>query len=243
MWSISDVKSKGKAAFKKNYWRCVLASLILSILAAGSSAAGQTGNANNIQNLDTSGMSGEELSMLAGFLVAFASFLLIFSIIWIILRIFVLNPLEVGCRVFFKENLDNDATLDELKAGFGDYKRSAITILLRDIFLALWFCLLIIPGIIKSYSYKMVPYILLDEPQLSAKEVITRSREMMNGHKWRAFLLDLSFIGWELLSLITCGLVGLFYVSPYENSTQAALYKELKGSNGQTAETVETVQE
>ena len=84
MWSISDVKSKGKAAFKKNYWRCVLASLILSILAAGSSAAGQTGNANNIQNLDTSGMSGEELSMLAGFLVAFASFLIIFSIIFYI---------------------------------------------------------------------------------------------------------------------------------------------------------------
>ncbi len=243
MWSISDVKSKGKAAFKKNYWRCVLASLILSILAAGSSAVGQTSNANNLQNLDTSGMSSEELSMLAGVLAVFASFLLVFSIIWIILRIFVLNPLEVGCRIFFKENLENDATLDELKAGFGDYKRSVITILLRDIFLALWFCLLVIPGIIKSYSYKMVPYILLDEPQLSAKEVITRSREMMNGHKWRAFLLDLSFIGWELLSLITCGLVGLFYVSPYENSTQAALYKELKGSNGQTAETVETVQE
>ena len=74
----------------------------------------------------------------------------------------------------------------------------------------------------------MVPYILLDEPELSPKEVITRSRKMMNGNKWRAFLLDLSFIGWALLSLITCGLVGLLYEEPYRRSARAALYHELK---------------
>ena len=100
--------------------------------------------------------------------------------------------------------------------------------LLRDVFLALWYCLLFIPGIIKSYSYMMVPYIVNDNPELSAKEVITRSREMMNGNKWRAFLLDLSFIGWVLLSLMTCGIVGVFYSEPYRRSARAALYLELK---------------
>ena len=78
------------------------------------------------------------------------------------------------------------------------------------------------------YSYRMVPYIIKDNPELSATEVITRSREMMNGNKWRAFLLDLSFIGWILLCVITLGIAAFFWVGPYMSSTDAALYLELK---------------
>ena len=74
----------------------------------------------------------------------------------------------------------------------------------------------------------MVPFILKDNPELSATEAITRSREMMNGNKWRAFLLDLSFIGWVLLGCITCGIVQFFWTTPYMYSTHAALYLELK---------------
>ena len=74
----------------------------------------------------------------------------------------------------------------------------------------------------------MVPYIIKDNPELSATEVITRSREMMNGNKWKAFLLDLSFIGWFLLSIITLGIAAFFWVGPYVYSTEAALYLELK---------------
>ena len=67
--------------------------------------------------------------------------------------------------------------------------------LLKDIFLCLWSLLFIIPGIIKAYSNAMVPYVLADNPELGAKEAITLSHKMMNGSKWRAFVLDLSFIG------------------------------------------------
>ena len=74
----------------------------------------------------------------------------------------------------------------------------------------------------------MVPYILADHPEMSGKEVITLSRQMMNGSKWRAFVLDLSFIGWDILSLLTLGLLGIFYVSPYKCSTNAELYHALK---------------
>ncbi len=222
MWSISELKQKGKAAFKNNYWRCVLAAFILSLLTAGSTATGQS---NSARNVDASNIPNEQLASIA---VVVAGIAITFAVIWILLRIFVLNHLEVGCHTFFKKNINETVDLSELKAGFNDYKRTLVTILLRDIFLALWFCLFLIPGIVKSYSYMMVPYILLDEPELSAKEVITRSREMMNGHKWRTFLLDLSFIGWAILSLLTIGLVGLLYSEPYRRSTRAALYHELK---------------
>ncbi|MBO4265762.1 MAG: DUF975 family protein [Lachnospiraceae bacterium] len=222
MWSISDLKKKGKAAFKNNYWRCVLVSLILAILTAGSSA---TGSGNSARNADQMNIDNEQI---AAALAIVAGFIVIFTIIWCLLRIFVLNPLEVGCHSFLKKNIEGHPDLSCLKDGFADYKKSALTLLLRDIYLALWFCLFLIPGIVKAYSYMMVPYIVMDNPELSPKEVITKSRQMMNGHKWRAFCLDFSFIGWGLLSSLTLGLVGLFYGRPYRRSTRAALYLEIK---------------
>ena len=74
----------------------------------------------------------------------------------------------------------------------------------------------------------MVPYILAEQPELSATEVITRSREMMNGNKWQAFKMDLSFLGWILLGILTLGLVNIFWTAPYMESAQAALYLKLR---------------
>jgi uncharacterized membrane protein len=229
MWSRSELKEIGKAAFKQNYWRCVLVAFILALLTAGSSASGSSNSTKQMEN-SMSQMGNEEL---AAFFAALAAIAIIFVIVWTLLRIFLLNLVEVGCHSFLKKNITDPSTnLEELKIAFGDYKRSMLTMLLRDVFLALWYCLLIIPGVIKSYSYCMVPYILLDNPELGAKEVITRSREMMNGNKWKTFVLDLSFIGWMLLSFITCGLVGIFYEEPYRRSTRAALYLKLRDGAG-----------
>ena len=230
MWSISELKMKGKTAFKNNYWRCVLVAFILSLLTAGSSASGSGSSVRNTQQMNNQYMivDSEQAAAIFAAMAIVASFIVYFIIIWSVLRIFLLNPLEVGCYSFLKKNIEEPVDLNCLKDGFSNYKNSVVTLLLRDIFLALWFCLLFIPGVIKSYSYMMVPYILMDNPELSATEVITRSRQMMNGHKWRTFCLDLSFIGWGLLSILTCGLVGIFYSRPYRRSTRAALYHEIK---------------
>ena len=99
---------------------------------------------------------------------------------------------------------------------------------LRDIFTFLWCLLFFIPGVIKHYSYRMVPYILADDPEIGAMDAITLSRRMMDGHKWNTFVLDLSFLGWDLLSALTMGLLGVFYVNPYKYSTGAELYQVLK---------------
>ena len=227
MWSISEIKTRGKAAFKANYWSSVLVAFILSVFTAGGSIASRGDQTDTGGAADTFGAlsTGEQLA-LGGIVLGFVSIALIISLLF---RIFLRNPIEVGCYRFFKRNVeDNGAEVGVIKEGFGDYGHTFITLLLRDIFLALWFCLFFIPGLIKVYSYRMVPYILKDNPELSATEVITKSREMMNGNKWRAFLLDLSFIGWIILGIITVGIVYVFWTAPYMENTDAALYLELK---------------
>ena len=92
----------------------------------------------------------------------------------------------------------------------------------------LWGLLFVIPGIVKSYEYRMVPYILAENPNLQMSEVFALSREMTMNQKMNIFVLDLSFIGWSLLSVCTCGLLAIFYVNPYVQATNAELFLELK---------------
>lgn len=109
-----------------------------------------------------------------------------------------------------------------------------VSTLLVSLYTFLWSLLFIIPGIVKSYSYAMTPYILLDRPELSATDAIKESEKMMNGHKMELFILDLSFIGWILLSILTCGILVL-YVEPYMMATRSAFYLELKGPDPEPA--------
>ena len=98
--------------------------------------------------------------------------------------------------------------------------------LLTAIYTTLWSLLLIIPGIVKSYSYAMAPFIMAEHPEMNANECITASREMMHGHKMELFFLDLSFIGWILLSILTLGIGNVFLV-PYAHAAHAAFYRDI----------------
>lgn len=100
-------------------------------------------------------------------------------------------------------------------------------ILLRDIKLLLW-ALTIIGGVIKNYSYAMVPYIVAENPEIKAKDAILLSKRMMRGHKWELFVFKLSFFGWELLSLGTHGLVGIFFSNPYTELAMAEYYAHIR---------------
>lgn len=88
----------------------------------------------------------------------------------------------------------------------------------KDIYLFLWSLLFVIPGIIKGYSYSQVYYIANENPGMSVDEIITESREMMDGHKWELFILQVSFIGWGILAALTFGLVGLYILPLYSMS-------------------------
>ena len=98
---------------------------------------------------------------------------------------------------------------------------------LRALYTFLWGLLFIIPGIVKELSYSMTPYIMAEEPELTASEAIEKSMLMMEGHKWELFVLYLSFIGWSILASIPFNL-GNLILNPYKNAAEAAFYRELK---------------
>jgi uncharacterized membrane protein len=116
--------------------------------------------------------------------------------------------------------------------------------LLKAIYLILWTLLLIIPGIIKSYSYAMTEFILKDNPEMKNNAAIEKSMAMMQGKKMKLFLLDLSFIGWIILAILTLGL-GFVLLVPYMYTARAAFYEDLKAEleAGQTEETVIKIEE
>jgi len=101
---------------------------------------------------------------------------------------------------------------------------------LRNLYIALWSLLFVIPGIVKTYSYAMTPYILADHPEMTANEAITASRQLMDGHKGELFWLRLTFIGWGILCVFTLG-IGSLFLNPYVNAAEAAFYRQLTGSN------------
>lgn len=111
--------------------------------------------------------------------------------------------------------------------GYRRFAPSVILLVLMQVFIFLWSLLLLIPGIIKSFSYAMCPYILADDEDIAPLDAITKSREMMNGHKAEFFVLQLSFIPWLLLVGITFGIAAL-YVTPYMQATNANFYLALK---------------
>ena len=158
--------------------------------------------------------------------------LFVFAIIMAIslaLRYLLFAPFEYGCRKFFRKNLDEPAKLSNLVYVFdSNYKNIVKTAFMKDLFIWLWSLLFVIPGIIKTYEYRLVPYIISEDPAMNYKDALAESKKLMKGNKWKAFVLDLSFIGWDILSALTLGLLEIFFVAPYKASTDAALYETLK---------------
>ena len=144
--------------------------------------------------------------------------------------IFVLGPLVVGLANCYKSLLsdgDERATANEFRVGFGNYWHHVWGYVLVRIFIFLWTLLLIVPGIIKSLSYSMTNYILVDKPELSANEAINLSKDMMYGHKFDLFYLYLSFAGWALLCIFTLG-IGFLWLIPYAQTAQSSFYLDVK---------------
>ncbi len=146
-----------------------------------------------------------------------------------VLAIIITYPLAYGFAILFLDLFREGKPIDigKLFDGFKDFGRVWGTLILVAIYTILWTCLLIIPGIVKSYSYALTPFILKDEPELKYNAAIEKSMRMMDGYKMKLFLLDLSFIGWMILSVLTLG-IGLLFLQPYMNTARAAFYEDLK---------------
>ena len=255
MWTRKELKEKGKKAFMLNYWKTVLISLIFTVLIGG--AAGSVASVSSSRSadhyIDTSVETSvdqpdevaeavNEFTNNAGFDIP-AEVLAVIAIIAVLAAIigigialavnaFLINPVEVGCYRFFTRNLNQKANVGEVTYAFDhNYLNNVKTLFLRDLYTILWSLLFVIPGIIKAYEYRMIPYILSEHPEMATKDVFAKSKALMSGQKWKAFVLDLSFLGWEILSLFTANILGILYVKPYRCMTNAALYERLEYGN------------
>lgn len=248
MWNRESIKNYAKDFLRKHYWKAFLVCLIVAILTANSSG---TGNQVKISDryYENQMISRLENKVAIEFENPISRFIIkgfnrspVFFISWaalpiiiilfIVLLITIGYALEVGKNRFFLRGFKDDVNVGNLFSTFNSMEYWGIikTQFIRGLYNFLWSLLLIIPGIIKSYEYRMVPYILSEEPNLPANEVIRRSREMTEGHKMDMFILDLSFFGWYILGAIFFGIGGIF-VNPYKEATIARLYNILSGND------------
>ena len=147
-----------------------------------------------------------------------------------LLQFLLVLPLSLGFLNAFRKLLvagDTEILSNTFRIGFGNYWHKVWGMLLMHIMIFLWTLLLIIPGIIKWFSYAMTPFILEENPELGASDAIHRSRMMMRGHKFDLFYLYLSFIGWFILCIFTAG-IGFLWLGPYVDTALAAFYEEVK---------------
>ena len=147
-------------------------------------------------------------------------------------------PLTWGYQTLFLGAVrGGEATAKDMFEGYNNelFSRVLTTTLLYYVYVFLWSLLLLIPGCIKAYSYAMTPYILKDNPEMKNNAAIEESMRMMDGHKLELFLLDLSFIGWALLSLLTCG-IGFLWLVPYMNMARVNFYEDLKRASVEVKE-------
>lgn len=167
---------------------------------------------------------------LKAFLVGSAVYLVAICLLLAALYYVLGSVIRVGYARFNLGLLDREKTeFETLFAYFPNWKTTAVSQLLRDVYILLWSLLLVIPGIMASYSYAMTDYILAENPELTAGEAISRSKAMMAGNRWRLFCLHVSFIGWMILSALTLG-IGDLFLRPYREAAAAAFYREVSGT-------------
>lgn len=156
--------------------------------------------------------------------------IIIGAVLSLIYWIFVSKVLEVGQARFFLENrkyIKTKANKLFISFKFKNTFNIIYTMFLKNLYNILWF-LTGIGGVIKHYSYMMVPYILAENPNIKAKSAINLSRDMMDGYKWEMFKLDISYTFWFFLGIITANISNLFFTTPYINATRAEVYMYLR---------------
>lgn len=234
----ADFRAIARDALRGRWVIAVFAGLIASLL-------GGTGN-NGPEfklNIDSSGVqanfeiAGQNIYTIGGspdsdvalFLLGSAVYIALAAIAMAIVFLILGSIVEIGYARFNLDLTDGqEPAFGTLFAYFSWWKTAIIARLLQILYVLLWSLLLIVPGIIATYSYAMTGYILAENPELTASEAIAQSKEMMAGNRWRLFCLHFSFIGWSILCFFTMG-IGALFLRPYQQAATAAFYRDISG--------------
>ena len=147
-----------------------------------------------------------------------------------LIGIIIAGPLKLGITKFsLSLSRNEDARLEDIFSGFNNFVTALVAYLLMVLFIILWMLLLIVPGIIAAISYALTFYIIADDDSISSMEALDKSKQMMDGYKWKFFCLILRFVGWALLCILTLG-IGFLWLAPYAQITFAKFYEDVKAN-------------
>lgn len=229
MWDRGILKSNAKIALRGRYWTAFGVSLLAMIITGGLSTATYRYNLNYQQMAQDPNINFEALMAQSGMMN-------LLSIIGLVYSIFIAFPIIIGLSRFFVHNHFGVTKFETMFSGFKqNYWNGVGAMFVTYLFIGLWSLLLVIPGIIKSLQYAMVPYILADNPLMPGSRAREISSVMTRGEKGAIFVLYLSFIGWYLLGTL-CFFVGTLFVTPYFQATTAELYIFLRDRAIQTSQ-------
>ena len=241
----ADFRSLAREVLRGKWKIAVLVGLVASMLGAVDGMGPEVKvnmEASNVKaSLELAGYTifstgGRLNSDLGAFMVGRYTYIMVAALIMGALYFVLGSIIEVGYAKFNLNLADKlEGTFENLFAYFSYWKTTVAARFLRNIYVLLWSLLFIIPGIMASLSYAMTNYILAENPEISAGEAITLSKQMMDGNKWRLFCLEFSFIGWSLLCGFTLG-IGYLWLTPYQQAARAAFYREVSGTEKQDFE-------
>ena len=256
----ADFRADARTALRGRWPIAILTGFIASLIGAGIATGGGGGSSNSNNNTTGSIIHEVQLSEFWLQYRAIIIAVLVALLIWLIVTIIISGAGKLGYAVFNLKLVDNkEVALSDLFSQFHRLGAGFCMNFLMGLFTLLWTPLFIIPGLIKTYSYAMTPYILAEHPEMTATEAITESRRIMDGNKWRLFCLSFSFIGWVLLciapALIGIGVLtgiairtgslltllwiiplsiplsaGALFLNPYQEAAWAAFYREVSGT-------------
>ena len=223
MWRRAQIKEEAKRILRNYYWMGFVVCLCYSIIMGV--ASGGSGSVSDVEYLI------EDPTVRAGALMILGLISGVVGLVSLAITVFLKNVVEVGQYRFCMESRLAPSRFERLFHGFQcgskNYGNIVFCLFLRDLWVFLWTLLLVVPGIIKGYQYRMVPYILAERPDMPYQRAFELSKQMTDGEKMEMFVLDLSFIGWWILGGLCCG-IGVLFVNPYYQASWAELYTALR---------------
>ena len=270
MKCAADFRAIAREALRGKWPIAVLTGFVASLMGAGIASGGggssSSNNSNSSNNLFQEIQASEFWIQFRSVLVA----IIVILVIWILITIVIGGAAKLGYAIFNLKLVDHkEVAFSDLFSQFHRLGDGFCMNFMVGLYTFLWSLLFVIPGIIKTYSYAMTPYVLAENPRMTATEAITESRQVMDGNKWRLFCLGFSFIGWDLLcaaptlvaaivvaSKVAMGgaiatllwiipfgtltFIGSLFVNPYREAAYAAFYRDVAGIPVQDLEETES---
>lgn len=234
MMYAKDFRERARMALQNNWLWAVLTGLVASLMGACITLVGSGGSSSRsdaeqeLEQLEANGVNATAMlsNPITQVMLAILGIMLIAVVVWAIVCFIIGGPITLGYAKYNLNLVDgNNPRFSDLFSKFDCFGQGFCVQFLRRLFVFLW-SLLIIPGIVKNYSYSMAAYIAAENPDMSALDAITESRKLMDGNKWRFFCLNFSFFGWCILCVFTMG-IGFLFLFPYMEASYAAFYREI----------------